>query len=61
MYSALMLVATIWTPASVFGQARVSDDEREASKFGWQFDYDKAKEVAGRTNRPLMVVLRCVP
>lgn len=28
---------------------------------GWLFNYQQAKRIAAETNRPLMVVFRCVP
>lgn len=34
---------------------------RAAVDNGWQFDYQAAKAVARRTNKPMMVVFRCVP
>ena len=46
----------------VFGQGERFDDDRvEAEKLGWVFDYDQAKRDAKNTNRPLLVVIRCVP
>ena len=38
-----------------------SDEYREAREHGWMFDYAKAKALARETNRPMMVVFRCVP
>ena len=38
-----------------------SDEHREARELGWMFDYDEAKALARKTNRPMMVVFRCVP
>lgn len=44
------------------GQAERFDDDRvEAEQHGWIFDYAAAKQKAKTTNRPLMVVIRCVP
>lgn len=42
-------------------EERFGDDRAEARKHGWVFNYDEAKRQARKTNRPLMVVLRCVP
>jgi hypothetical protein len=33
----------------------------EAASHGWLFDYRKAKDLARQTDKPLMVVFRCVP
>ena len=41
-------------------QANLAQD-RDAVANGWQFDYEAAKALARRTNKPLMVVFRCVP
>lgn len=35
--------------------------DRAAVDNGWQFDYQAAKSLAQRTNKPMMVVFRCVP
>jgi hypothetical protein len=35
--------------------------QREATRYGWQLDYQAAKDVARRTGKPLMVVFRCIP
>jgi len=40
---------------------RNGDDRAEAHKHGWNFNYDEAKVQATKSNRPLMVVFRCVP
>ena len=42
-------------------EERFGDDRAEARKYGWVFNYGEAKRQARKTNRPLMVVLRCVP
>ena len=33
----------------------------KATEYGWTSDYDQALVNAKKTNRPLMVVFRCVP
>lgn len=33
----------------------------KATEHGWTSDYDQARIDAKKTNRPLMVVFRCVP
>ena len=45
------------------GRGRRGNEERnrEAIANGWQLDYASARDAAQRTNRPLMVVFRCVP
>jgi hypothetical protein len=35
--------------------------DRDAIANGWQFDYAAAKESARKSNKPLMIVFRCVP
>ncbi|MFL5241628.1 MAG: hypothetical protein ACJ8FY_05930 [Gemmataceae bacterium] len=35
--------------------------EDEASKNGWFFNLEEGLRQAGESNRPLMVVFRCVP
>ena len=40
---------------------RFGDDRAEAQEHGWVFSYDGAKRDARKTDRPLMVVIRCVP
>ena len=42
-------------------EERFRDDRAEAGMYGWVFDYGEAKRQARKTNRPLMVVFRCVP
>jgi hypothetical protein len=48
------------TTATAQGRADLAQD-RAAVDNGWQFDYQEAKSLARRTNKPLMVVFRCVP
>jgi hypothetical protein len=48
------------TTATAQGRANPAQD-RAAVDNGWQFDYQAAKSLARRTNKPLMVVFRCVP
>lgn len=56
-----MLVVAL-SAADVMAQdGRVSDDRTEAAEHGWLFDYDAARQLARKTDRPLMVVFRCVP
>ena len=40
---------------------RFDDDRREAVEHGWMFNYNEARQLARNTNRPLMIVFRCVP
>ena len=47
--------------APVGAQGFDEDDRRDALKHGWMFNYDQARALARKTNRPLMVVFRCVP
>lgn len=46
--------------ATAQGRANLAQD-RAAVENNWQFDYQEAKSLARRTNKPLMVVFRCVP
>ena len=38
-----------------------SSEHRAAHEHGWMFNYDGAKALARKTNRPMMIVFRCVP
>jgi hypothetical protein len=58
----LTVLAVALQAAVVCAQGgRFSDDRAEAAEHGWLFDYDAARQLARKTNRPLMVVFRCVP
>jgi hypothetical protein len=58
----LTLLAVGLQAADVCAQdGRFGDDRAEAAEHGWLFDYAAARQLAKRTNRPLMVVFRCVP
>ena len=57
----LLTSCVLLTASDVFGQRFTSDEHRAAHEHGWIFDYDEAKALARRTNRPMMVVFRCVP
>jgi hypothetical protein len=48
------------THATAQGRTNPAQD-RAAVDNGWQFDYQAAQSLARRTNKPLMVVFRCVP
>ena len=57
---ALFTLAVLVTPA--LAQPGVNpSEEREAVRTGWLFSYSAAKELARKTGKPLLVVLRCVP
>lgn len=56
-----MLTATALRVVPAMGQDLVQDDHRQAVKYGWMFNYDEARALARKTNRPLMLVFRCVP
>jgi hypothetical protein len=48
--------------SGAFGQdQQVREDAVAALKHGWGLNYDEARRQARKTNRPLMVVFRCVP
>jgi hypothetical protein len=52
----LLMIAT-----AVAQDGRVSDDRAEATKYGWVFNYHQSLQQARKTNRPMMLVFRCVP
>ncbi len=56
-----LLVAPLVGTSAFAQNGRNDDDRAEAIKYGWAFDYTKAIREARATNRPLMVVFRCVP
>lgn len=58
----MLTVVVAGMAVEVFGQNElVRDDGVTALKHGWFLNYDKAKRQARKTNRPLMVVFRCIP
>ena len=60
----LLSVVTLFISLQATGvvaQGRFGDDRQEAVEHGWMFDYDQARAVARKSNRPLMLVFRCVP
>ena len=57
----LPLVVGCLFAGSSLAMAQRFDEHREAREQGWMFDYDEAKALARKTNRPMMVVFRCVP
>ena len=62
MLLGLTVLAVGLQAAVVFAQSgRHDEDRQEAARHGWMFDYSKAKQRARATNRPLMIVFRCVP
>ena len=58
MIFAFSVVVAGLPAASAFAQG---EDRSEALKHGWVFNYNEAQRQARKTNRPLMVVFRCVP
>jgi hypothetical protein len=46
-------------PSALAQRGRRSEDP--AARYGWLFGLDTAFQQARRTDKPLMVVLRCVP
>lgn len=54
--------ALLALPSDAFSQQRSNPaEDRDSVANGWQFNYEAARTLAQRTNKPLMVVLRCVP
>jgi hypothetical protein len=49
------------TPAASGQRQADLGQSREAIENGWRFDYQAAREEARNSNKPMMVVLRCVP
>ncbi|GIW94785.1 MAG: hypothetical protein KatS3mg110_2826 [Pirellulaceae bacterium] len=46
----------------VAGVVKAQEDwRREARQYGWLLNLPEAFRVAQQTNRPLMVVIRCIP
>lgn len=59
---ALLPCCLVLCSAAALAQQRFdSDEHREAREMGWMFDYDEAKALARKTNRPMLLVFRCVP
>ena len=53
---------TLLSVSSTCAQRRANPaQDRAAIDNGWYFDYQAAQAVARRTNKPLMIVFRCVP
>lgn len=60
--STVVLLSMLFSAITAKAQGRANlAQDRAAVDNGWQFDYHAAKSLAGRTNKPLMVVFRCVP
>ena len=57
LLTGLLLVCS---PVLAQGPRNLARD-REAVENGWRFDYEAAREEARTTDKPLMVVVRCVP
>ena len=57
----IVVVCLVTCCVAVDAQWFNSDEHQEAREMGWMFDYDEAKATARKTNRPMMVVFRCVP
>ncbi len=52
----LALAAPSFSPTPVHTQLR-----SDATANNWHSNYDEARATARRTNKPMMVVFRCVP
>ena len=40
---------------------RIAEGRHEALELGWMSSYKEGRQHARKTNRPMMVVFRCVP
>jgi len=59
---ALLLVANFaQAQGRGFGRRGPGGDRGDAARYGWLSDFTQAKELARKTGKPLLVVLRCVP
>ena len=58
---AVLIVTGLNVVCALAQDDRFGGDRDEAQKHGWVFNYEDARREARRSNRPLMVVLRCVP
>ena len=58
---ALALAALALTDSPVLAQRGRRGGEQDAFRNGWVFGLSRGKELARKTGKPLMVVLRCVP
>lgn len=56
-FSVLMAISAALITSAVSAQ-RV---DRQAAQFGWQSNYQQARESARKSDKPLMVVFRCEP
>ena len=61
-----LLLALGWlgaVPSVVWAQREqtVGGWQGDALRYGWHLDYQAARELARRSQKPLMVVFRCVP
>ncbi len=55
--SALAVVALADAPS----RAQPGRRDQEAARQGWLFSLEEGKNQARKSNKPLMVVIRCVP
>jgi hypothetical protein len=61
LLAASVLLFTDTTTQAQKGPRGRGVSEAEAVKNGWLFSLAEGKAQAARTNKPLMVVVRCVP
>ena len=57
----LALAGALCTEAPVLAQPGRGRSEFEAARNGWLFSLSAGKQLARKTGKPLMVVVRCVP
>jgi hypothetical protein len=60
LIATLALTGVLLAESSALAQ-RGRRGDREASNNGWLSSLSQAKQLAGTSGKPLMVVLRCVP
>ena len=59
--TALALGCLFWIAPSVEAQFQKGPRGGNAGRYGWLFSLDAGKELARKTGKPLMVVIRCEP
>lgn len=57
----LGILASICSPTFAQRGGRFRNSEGIAFENGWIFDYAKARTLAKKTGKPMMLVFRCVP
>lgn len=61
VWLALLVCGTVPLPVQIASAQAGASWRKEAREYGWQLDYQAARQTARDRRLPLMVVLRCVP